>query len=83
MNGSNVLGAIVFALLASSCDSDNGYTLYRNSAIDEKMRIHVATFDSADGNDYNSNNCEIARRLFQNQNGVIVRYWCEKGSFKR
>ena len=26
-------------------------------------------------------NCDIARQLFQNQPGVTVRYWCERGRF--
>ena len=50
---------------------------------DENSRIHVATFDASDGNDYNSENCEIAMDLFRNQEGVTVKYWCEKGRFKK
>ena len=68
----------------TSCGDGGVYTLYRNSVTDggETMRIHVASFDASDGNDYNSSNCEIARQLFQQQDGVKVRYWCEKGPFK-
>ncbi len=44
----------------------------------------IATFDAKlkfkDGRfDYNWKNCVIARNLFQNQIGVEVKYWCEKG----
>jgi hypothetical protein len=59
------------------------YTLYRNSVLDTTMRIHIATFDTKDGGEYNLDNCNIAKDLFQNQQGVKVRYWCEKGSFKK
>jgi hypothetical protein len=49
----------------------------------KKERIHVATFDSSYGEDYNRENCQIALGLFQNQPGVTVRYWCEKGRYKK
>lgn len=59
------------------------YTLYRNSALDSQARIHVATFDAADGDGYNQANCQLASTLFQKQDGVTTTFWCEKGSFKR
>lgn len=59
------------------------YTLYRSSVLDAAMRIHVATFDAEISDDYNSENCEVAKSLFQDQDGVSVRYWCEKGRYKR
>ena len=82
--------ATVLALLAACDDSKPKaivYTLYRNSptvigtisGVD--ARIRVATFDAAEGNDYNRKNCEIARDLFASQSGVTVRYWCERGKF--
>jgi len=46
------------------------------------MRIHVATFDSDDGDKYNEENCRMAMELFQKQPGVKVRYWCEKGRYR-
>ena len=57
-------------------------TLYRNSVTDATMRIHVATFDSADGKDYNAENCAITAELFASQSGVSVRYWCEPGRYR-
>lgn len=59
-------------------------TLYRNSFIDSTMRIHIATFD-ADVTipTYNSENCQIAAKLFQGQSGVSVRYWCEPGRYRQ
>ena len=64
---------------------DDVFTLYRSSAVNggETWRLHVATFDSSDGEKYNLGNCEIAKSLFQEQPMVTVRYWCEKGYFKK
>ena len=75
---------IAISVFIAGCREDGVYTLYRSSPteVGEHMRIHVASFDSADGNDYNSENCEVARGLFQNQSSVTVKYWCEKGRFK-
>jgi hypothetical protein len=56
------------------------YTLYRN--LTPELRIHVATFDANEREDYNRENCEIAQSLFQNQPGIEVKYWCEKGRFR-
>ncbi|MBY5388489.1 hypothetical protein [Rhizobium leguminosarum] len=70
-------------LIASCNDESSQYTLYRNSVLDAKMRVHVASFDSSDGDAYNAENCEIAAGLFVAQPGVQVRYWCEKGRFRK
>jgi hypothetical protein len=64
------------------------YTLYRTSAAGSEKegkaaRIHVATFDSLDGAEYNRENCWVAQELFQNQPGVKVQYWCEKGRYRK
>ncbi len=65
-------------------------TLYRSSPVIKNARIHVATFDAVSMGsepleqttfDYNWENCLIAAELFQHQEGVKVRYWCEKGRF--
>ena len=59
-------------------------TLYRSSAVDRTMRIHVATFDAAEVRPtYNSENCELAPQLFREQLGVNVLYWCEPGRYRR
>lgn len=75
--------ACILTIVACSPSGDSTYTLYRNSVLDASMRIHVASFDTAEGNDYNSENCELARALFLGQDGVSVRYWCEKGRFQK
>jgi hypothetical protein len=67
--------------LASS--DDTTFTLCRNSVVDKNMRIHVATFDATESEAYNRENCETAQTLFQTQPGVMVRYWCEKGRFRK
>jgi hypothetical protein len=76
---------LIFSLLFSACsESDsNTYTLYRNTVHDETMRLHIATFDSNDAEKYNQGNCEITKDLFQKQDGVKVKFWCEKGRFKK
>ena len=76
---------ILISLFLQACsqfDSDT-YALYRNSVLDELARYHVATFDSKDGEKYNQENCDIAKNLFQKQDGVITKFWCEKGKFKK
>lgn len=57
--------------------------MYRNSVLDDNERTHVATFDSKDGGEYNHENCERASKLFQHQDGVITKFWCEKGKFRK
>jgi len=81
----NKLGWIVAACLVSGCGTSEGevFVLYRNSKLGDDMRIHVATFDAADGEAYNRGNCDQARILFQEQPMVKVKYWCEKGRFRK
>jgi hypothetical protein len=64
---------------------------------DETLRIHVATFDADGGAKYNLANCEFARDLFTSNQphfrdyrsntvalGTMrVKYWCEKGRFRK
>jgi hypothetical protein len=81
-----VLMPISLALL-SACEGDSTYTLYRTSPVPidnpSLQRIHVATFDSYNNESYNRENCQLAAKLFQSQQGVIVKYWCEKGKYKK
>jgi len=77
---------IAATLLLASCspwEQEGIYTLYRGSLIGDDLRVHVATFDSMNGNGYNQENCRIAADLFQRQPSVAVRYWCEKGSYRK
>jgi hypothetical protein len=65
------------------CNGSDAYTLYRGSPIMDSARVHVATFDTSDTEAYNMENCQLAAKLFQQQPGVIVNFWCEKGTFKK
>jgi hypothetical protein len=68
--------SILLWLGLALCD-DHVYTLYRNSLLDLSiMRVHVASFDSKDGEKYNQENCQIAASLFQ------AKFWCEKGRYR-
>jgi len=75
--------ALVGACSFSSPGDDQAFTLYRGSPVDTNMRIHVGTFDAADRAAYNRENCELAGQLFKAQPGVTVRYFCEKGRYRR
>ena len=76
---------LVLAACGGSPTSNEGriYTLYRNSVTDPNMRLHVATFDADQKEEYNTGNCEQARELFQAQPGVKTKFWCEKGTFRK
>jgi len=76
----------VTVLLLQACSATGTgqeYTLYRNAVSDPAMRIHVATFDASDGDEYNQENCLVAQVLFQAQDGISTRFWCEKGRFHK
>ena len=76
--------AALLALAVSQAGAaETVYTLYRNSWMNSSLRIHVASFDTADGGDYNRDNCATAADLFQRQAGVKTRFWCEPGRFRK
>lgn len=79
LSGLCCLWLVASALGVSGCSRDVAgvYTLYRSSPMDSKARIHVATFDAAEGESYNQENCYNAANLFGGPGGVVVRYWCE------
>lgn len=70
-------------LINASCSSQNIYTLYRNSVFDSNERIHVGSFDADEKSSYNQENCFLAAELFQKQDGIMTKFWCEKGNFKK
>ena len=47
------------------------------------MRVHIATFNADEDESYNKENCETAQELFQKQSGVTVKFWCEKGKYRK
>lgn len=61
-------------------------TLYRSSVVIKNARFHIATFDAVqvkNSFDYNWENCQLAAGLFQSQQGVKTRFWCEKGFYEK
>jgi hypothetical protein len=81
-----IVVSIIFALIGGTtcmAQSQNIFTLYRTSLIGQQMRVHVATFDTANGGEYNQENCETARQLFQSQPEVKTRFWCEGGRYRK
>jgi hypothetical protein len=74
---------MIAGIVLLGCGDAVTYTLYRNSPVIPDARLHVATFDSGDGAQYNSENCQAARDLFQQQPGVQTTFWCEKGRFRQ
>lgn len=74
--------------IAQTNDDDLIATLYRSSVVIESARIHIATFNADNGSGgegfvYNWENCLIAAELFQKQDGVKTRFWCEKGRYRK
>lgn len=57
------------------------FTLYRDSLLDRSARLHIASFDTAEGESYNRENCNLVAVLMQEQPGVRTRFWCEKGQY--
>lgn len=77
--------ALLFCLVA--CEAQPAvYTLYRNSALDPSMRVHVATFDSREGGvsvpAYNQLNCAEAAELYNRNDTERKHWWCEGGRFR-
>ena len=69
--GTGLLAGLVSALILAGCGGDSAtYTLYRNSVIEANLRIHVATFDAAESEGYNRENCEQARIYFRSSLGL-------------
>lgn len=70
--------AVCFATIGhTAMAEDVAFNLYRNSVLDASMRIYIAAFNSDNGKDYNSENCWLAAKLFENQEGVKTKFWCE------
>ena len=75
--------ALIAGIALASCgQNDTAYTLYRTSVVTPAARLHIATFDAREDASYNHENCETARSLFQDQPGVKVTFWCEKGTYR-
>lgn len=80
--GMITLAVSLWAAVAGAETPSTSFTLYRNSPLDPAMRIHIATFNAAEGTEYNAENCWIVAKLFQQQAGVAAGYWCEPGEYR-
>lgn len=80
--GVAVLATLPLTAACGAAGSDH-YTLYRSDVGATGARIHVATFDANEREAYNRDNCELARSLFQQQPTAAVKYWCEKGRYRK
>ena len=80
-----LIGTILVLGATTACSSNETYTLYRNGVASDTLRIHVATFDADEEDDknYNHDNCEQARELFQLHPNQLSRFWCEKGRYRK
>ena len=64
---------------------DSVFTLYRNNHLNPFIRVHIATFDSTNGERFNSFNCQKAMSYFQKaaiERTSKAKIWCEKGYFR-
>jgi hypothetical protein len=77
------ISSSIALLVGCSFIDDSTFTLYRSSVTDPLMRVHIATFDTDNKAAYNQGNCDLARDLFQKQDGVKVKFWCEKGRYRK
>jgi hypothetical protein len=75
--------ALLLPVAGASAYGDHVATLYRSSMVLSNARLHMATFDAAESFEYNWENCQLTAGLIQQQPGVKVRYWCERGRYRR
>jgi hypothetical protein len=85
------LSGLLFVL--ASCDTPvevDTFTLYRNSSMDSRARVHFATFDADESaSTYNMANCQMAARLLNanirklNKGVQPSGFWCEPGPFRQ
>lgn len=79
--GATAIGAALFLSACSDWNSRATYSLYRGS-VAGNFRIHIATSDADQNEEYNRENCQLAADLFKRQPGVTVKFWCEKGRYR-
>lgn len=77
-----LVSAVTLAACGQPAVDHDVFTLYRSS-VDGIEVIHVATFDTGHGREYNETNCTISRDLMKSQPGVTVAYWCAPGRFRK
>lgn len=88
---------IAGALMVSGCSlgpstDESSSTLYRNSPLDYGMRVHFATFDTGDTEDFNLQNCAMTAGILNynmdsasKAEGTLrdprLGFWCEPGPY--
>lgn len=84
MRSKALLGITALCSVLAACQKQDAssFTLYRKSVLNDGARIHVATFDAADGETYNRENCAATAGLFGCQPGARTRFWGEKVRFR-
>ena len=59
------------------------FTLYRRAVVGSPAeRVHFATFDTANGRDYNWLGCTSTAESMNAREDTIVPYWCEIGRYR-
>jgi hypothetical protein len=93
-----VLLAVALTVALTACGSKGStgaetFTLYRNSSLDNAVRVHWATLDASESDpSYNRNNCEMVARLLNanvdasseaegKERDPSVGFWCEPGDY--
>ena len=74
--------ALVALVALASCGNGNAYTLYREGRFGGPGRVHIATFDASESDEYNWHNCEYVVERIMAEPGVTERHWCERGRFR-
>ena len=86
-----IIFTLVFTVMFSSSSfadvsSVSVFTLYRNNHSNPAARVHIATFDTKNGGQYNELHCNKAVKYFRSDaksRGSDERFWCEKGYVKK
>ena len=71
--------------ISAKTTEENVFTLIRNNHVNPLIRVHIATFDTANGSVFNARHCQKAQEYFQKaakELGSVEKLWCEKGYFK-
>jgi hypothetical protein len=84
--------SLILAFSGCARRDEGVYTLYR-TLDNEYMRVHVATFDAnqvdaAEREKFNSQTCQAVADMFtaelkRGRMGLKVKFWCEKGRFRK
>lgn len=69
---------LLFTFLLISCSKEvSVYNLSVSSKLDPSLQIHIATFDSEQGEEYRKNTCLETAQLLQENSSGLNSYKCE------